>query len=58
MLKRVVLCLAVGAIFALAAAARTPDEIIAKNIAAHGGEAKLRALKSLRFAGHIEVARE
>jgi outer membrane lipoprotein-sorting protein len=56
MLKRVALCAAVAAVFAVPAAAQTLDEIIAKSIAARGGEAKLRAVKSLRFTGQIEVA--
>jgi outer membrane lipoprotein-sorting protein len=56
MLKRVALCAAVATVFALPAAAQAIDEIIAKSIAARGGEAKLRAVKSLRFTGQIEVA--
>ncbi len=55
MLKKVALCLAVAAVSALPAAAQTMDEIIAKSIEARGGEAKLRAVKSLRFSGKIEV---
>jgi len=55
MLKRIALCVAAAAVFALPAAAQTVDEIIAKSIAARGGEAKLRAVKSMRFTGHIEV---
>jgi len=55
MLKRVALCVAVAAVLALPAAAQTVDEIIAKSIAARGGEAKLRAVKSIRLTGHIEV---
>jgi len=54
-LGRVATCLAVTAAFALSAAAQTVDQIIAKNIAARGGEAKVRALKSVRLSGTIEV---
>jgi outer membrane lipoprotein-sorting protein len=55
MLKKVALCLAAAAVIALPAAAQTIDEIIAKSIEARGGEAKLRAVKSVRMTGHIEV---
>jgi len=55
MLKRVALCAAAAAVFALPAAAQTVDEIIAKSVAARGGEAKLRAVKSLRLTGSVEV---
>jgi outer membrane lipoprotein-sorting protein len=55
MLKRVALCLAVAVVFALPAAAQSIDEIIAKSIEARGGEAKLRAVKSVRVTGKIEV---
>lgn len=55
MFKKVALCLAVAAVFTLPAAAQTVDEIIAKSIEARGGEAKLRAVKSLRLTGKIEV---
>ena len=55
MLKRIALCLTVAAAFAIPAAAQTVDEIIAKNIAARGGEAKLRSVKSIRATGKVEV---
>ena len=55
MFKKAVLCLAAAAVFALPAAAQTVDEIIAKNVEARGGEAKLRAVKSVRFTGKFEV---
>ncbi len=54
MLKKVALSLAAAAVFALPAAAQTVDEIIAKSIEARGGEAKLRAVNSLRFTGKGE----
>jgi outer membrane lipoprotein-sorting protein len=56
MFKKVALCLAVATVFALPASAQTVDEIIAKSIEARGGEAKLRAVKSIRLTGKIEVA--
>src|SRR6266404_3691594 len=31
--------------------AMTVDEIVAKNVAAHGGEAKLKSIQSLRLTG-------
>jgi len=55
MLTKVAMCVAVAAAFALPAAAQTVDEIIAKNVEARGGEAKLRAVKSVRLTGKIEV---
>ena len=55
MFKRVAMCLAAAAVFSLPAVAQTVDEIIAKSIEARGGEAKLRAVKSIRFTGKIEV---
>ncbi len=54
MLKKVALCLAAAAVFALPAAAQTVDEIVSKSIEARGGEAKLRAVHSLRFTGQGE----
>ncbi|HVN08879.1 MAG TPA: outer membrane lipoprotein-sorting protein [Patescibacteria group bacterium] len=55
MKKKAALCLALAAVFALPAAAQTVDEIIAKNMEARGGEAKLRAVKAVRMTGKIEV---
>lgn len=55
MFKKVAMCLAAAAVFVLPAAAQTVDEIIAKSIEARGGEAKLRAVKSIRLTGKIEV---
>jgi outer membrane lipoprotein-sorting protein len=54
MLKKAVGFLALAATIALPAAAQSVDEIIAKNLAAQGGEAKIRAVKSIRFTGKIE----
>ena len=42
----------VAAVFALTAAAQTVDEVVAKNIAAHGGMAALKAVNTLRESGH------
>ncbi len=36
--------------------AQTLDEIIAKNLQAHGGAAKLKAIQSLRIKGNFELA--
>jgi outer membrane lipoprotein-sorting protein len=55
MLKKVAMCVAVAAAVALPAAAQTVDEIIAKNVEARGGEAKLRAVKAVRLTGKVEV---
>jgi outer membrane lipoprotein-sorting protein len=55
MLKKVAMCVAVAAAIALPAAAQTVDEIIAKNVEARGGEAKLRAVKAVRLTGKVEV---
>src|SRR5512138_1148582 len=40
------------------AAAESLDQIIARNIAARGGEAKLREIKSIRLTGRVTVAGE
>ena len=55
MLKKVAGLIAVAACLALPVSAQTVDEIIAKNIQAHGGEAKLRAVKTMRIMGKMEV---
>ena len=55
MLKKVAAFLAVAACFTLPAAAQSVDEIIAKNVQAHGGEAKLRAVKTMRITGKMEM---
>jgi hypothetical protein len=46
----VVLCLAVGGF------AQTAEELVAKNLAAKGGEDKIKAIKSLRKAGRYQEA--
>lgn len=55
MLKRVMGFVALAAVMAMPAAAQTVDEIVAKTMEARGGEAKLRAVKSVRLTGRIEV---
>jgi outer membrane lipoprotein-sorting protein len=55
MFKRVAMCVAAAAVFALPVAAQSVDEIIAKSIEARGGEAKLRAVKAIRLTGKIEI---
>jgi hypothetical protein len=46
---------ALAAVLAMPAAAQTVDEIVAKNIEAHGGMAKLKAMKSLRMSGRMTL---
>jgi outer membrane lipoprotein-sorting protein len=55
MFRKVAGLLVAAVCFALPAAAQTVDEIIAKNIQAHGGEAKLRAVKTMRMTGKMEI---
>ncbi len=40
--------------FALCASAQTADELVAKNIQAHGGMDKIKAIKSLRVTGSFD----
>src|ERR1041384_6465333 len=51
------ICALVIALVSLSAAAQelTVDQIIAKNIEAHGGLEKIRAQKSLRLSGHMTL---
>ena len=48
MLRKIVMMTAVVTLVPLAVRAQTVDEIIAKNIEAHGGLAKLKSVKSIR----------
>jgi len=48
MLRKIMILAAVVTLLPLAARAQTVDEIIAKNIEAHGGLAKLKSVKSIR----------
>ncbi len=54
-MRRTSIVLAFALFAALPAAAQTADEIIAKNIAAKGGLAKLQAVKSIRMTGRMTV---
>jgi len=42
-------------LFSVALSAQTVDELIAKNIQAHGGLAKLKALQSIRVTGDVDI---
>lgn len=55
MLRKCLLGLAAGAVLALPASAETVDEIIAKNVAAHGGLDKIKAVQSVRMNGKLTV---
>ncbi len=55
MRKTVLVLAAAAALFCLPAAAQTVDEVIAKHFAALGGADKLKAVKSIRFTGRMEV---
>ena len=46
---------AVALFFVTPVAAQSVDDLIAKNLQARGGEAKLRALKSMRITGKVSV---
>ncbi len=48
--------LAIAALLSVPASAQTVDEIITKNMAARGGMEKIKALKSVRITGRVEVA--
>jgi outer membrane lipoprotein-sorting protein len=55
--KTVLMCAAAAALLCVPSAtyAQTADEIVAKNIAAKGGEAKLKAVQTLRQTGTIMI---
>ena len=55
MLRRLFTLLFAGALLATPIAAQTLDEVIAKNLEARGGEAKLRALSSLKATGKMTM---
>lgn len=48
--------LLLGLLCAVSLSAQTADEIIAKNIQAHGGLAKLKAIQSIRITGNFETS--
>lgn len=55
--RRSLAALAAVALLAAPAAAQTPsaDELVAKNLAARGGEARLKALSTIRITGTIAI---
>lgn len=55
MQKRILFGAALALALAATAAAQTADEIVAKHVAARGGAEKLRAIKSVRMTGRIEL---
>ncbi len=55
MIRKVLPCLALGATLAAAASAQTVDELVAKNIEARGGLAKIRAVSSVRMTGKVSM---
>ena len=55
MLRRVAVTILTLVCVAPAMYAQTADEIIAKNIEAHGGAAKLKAIQSMKITAKIEV---
>ncbi len=55
MFRKITLGLAATLVLASAASAQTVDEIVAKHLAARGGMAKLKAVKTLRIAGKREI---
>ncbi|HUJ32886.1 MAG TPA: hypothetical protein VLY23_16505 [Candidatus Acidoferrum sp.] len=55
MLRKLSMILAAVALVPLAAHAQTVDEVIAKNVQAHGGMGKLKAIQSVRLTGRINA---
>ena len=53
MWRRFLITIAMAALLSLAAGAQTVDEVIAKNIQAHGGMEKLKAVETLRVTGRF-----
>ena len=54
MIKKFVLALCATAILGVPAFAQTADELIDKNIKAHGGAEKMKALKTVRMTGKMK----
>jgi outer membrane lipoprotein-sorting protein len=55
MIRKFVLALCATALVGVAAFGQTADELIEKNIKAHGGAAKIKAVKSVRMTGTMKV---
>src|SRR5437868_4276754 len=55
MIKKLVLALCATAILGLPAFAQTADELIEKNVKAHGGAEKMKAMKSVRMTGSMHM---
>lgn len=54
MMKRLALALAATALLATSVFAQTADELIEKNVKAHGGD-KMKAMKSVRMTGNMKM---
>lgn len=54
MMKKIVLALCATALFAAPIFAQTADELIEKNVKAHGGD-KMKAMKSVRMTGTMKM---
>jgi hypothetical protein len=54
-MRKVIVALGLGLALAAPAASQTVDEIVAKNIAAKGGAAKLKAVTSMRITGKMTI---
>jgi outer membrane lipoprotein-sorting protein len=54
-MRRLACAIAIYFLFSLSLPAQTVDEIITKNIAAHGGLARLKAVQSLRLTGDVDA---
>ncbi len=55
MIRRLLVVAALGVLVAVPAAAQSVDDIIAKNVAAKGGLAKLKAVNSLRATAKVTI---
>lgn len=54
-MRRLAFAIAIAFFFSLSLSAQTVDEIITKNIAAHGGMARLKAVQSMRLTGDVDA---
>ena len=55
MFPRFLICAAATLLLAVSASAQTADDLIAKNIQAHGGMDKIKSVNTMRFTGKIIV---